>query len=258
MTEVWGLLAKSQTDDTTIDEAVDAKIAVHEADPDSHLGESESLQSHKASAIIDHLAGSILADKMTNTDFVIQTSFDSLDGWQKYGSYEATDWPGFSITSQKGTVNYSKVYAQIENRHFGLFSGKEFLWQSVIRFTEYDHHNSVMGPVVLSGYSIDCGFFFLVEEGILKYGYKVDAFEDYFDTEAVMDDDLHTYRISYDTTAEIVYFFYDGVQVGSIDVSGVSMDHDVELSYRIYGETVGEISEMEVINLLYSSEGWRT
>ncbi len=64
MTEVWGLLQKSQSDGQTIDEAIAAAVLAHEQDPDSHLGSGESLQSHKASEIIDHLAGSVVPDKL--------------------------------------------------------------------------------------------------------------------------------------------------------------------------------------------------
>ena len=63
---VWGLLQKSLTDSKTIETRVDEKIAEHEADEDSHLGVGESLQSHKAAAIIDHLAESIITDKLAN------------------------------------------------------------------------------------------------------------------------------------------------------------------------------------------------
>jgi len=63
---VWGLLQKSLTDSTTIETRVDEKIAEHEADEDSHLGVGESLQSHKAAVIIDHLAESIITDKLAD------------------------------------------------------------------------------------------------------------------------------------------------------------------------------------------------
>ena len=62
---VWGVLEKALDDPQTILEAVDAKIAAHEADEEAHLGAGESLQSHRASEIIDHAAASVLADKIT-------------------------------------------------------------------------------------------------------------------------------------------------------------------------------------------------
>lgn len=92
---VWGNLEKSQIDDEKIEEAIARLIQAHEDDPDAHVEAGESLHSHKASAIIDHLALSIIADKIKKGEvtvqkldwdkFLIQTGFETLDGWQQGG-----------------------------------------------------------------------------------------------------------------------------------------------------------------------------
>jgi hypothetical protein len=64
MSEVWGQLAKSAVDAEKIEEAIERLIAEHNADSEAHLDEGGSLFSHKASEIIDHLASSIIADKL--------------------------------------------------------------------------------------------------------------------------------------------------------------------------------------------------
>lgn len=91
----WGLLAKSQTDSETIEEAIVRLIAEHNADEEAHLGVGESLASHKAAEIIDHLAASVIADKIKDMELsfikfsadhsFIFTTFDSLDGWHVGG-----------------------------------------------------------------------------------------------------------------------------------------------------------------------------
>jgi len=43
---VWGLLAKAQDDDETIEEAIARLIDEHNEDEESHLGSGQSLQSH--------------------------------------------------------------------------------------------------------------------------------------------------------------------------------------------------------------------
>jgi hypothetical protein len=86
--ETWGDKPKSQVDNSLIDDAIAAAIADHESDPDSHLEVGESLQSHKASEIIDHVAGSIVADKSSAFQRNFQTVFESIDGWEKSGEYE--------------------------------------------------------------------------------------------------------------------------------------------------------------------------
>lgn len=93
--ETWGDKPKSQVDPSTVDEQIAADIQNHLDDPDAHLETGQSLQSHKASEIIDHLAESVLNDKLEprsrsficivdpegNGDFVnIQDAIDYADG----------------------------------------------------------------------------------------------------------------------------------------------------------------------------------
>jgi hypothetical protein len=61
---LWGNLKESQDSDKTIRQAIDDMIADHDNNSASHLGPTGSLNSHAASAIIDHLAQSILNDKL--------------------------------------------------------------------------------------------------------------------------------------------------------------------------------------------------
>jgi hypothetical protein len=60
----WGQLAKSQTDPEKIEEAIQRLINEHNADPEAHLVEGGSLKSHKMAEVIDHIARSILAEKL--------------------------------------------------------------------------------------------------------------------------------------------------------------------------------------------------
>lgn len=88
-------MQKSSTDDTTIDTAIADAIALHEADPDAHLGVGESIEQHKMAEVIDHPAGSIISDKyldfsvlieklVTNKDY-IRTNWESIDFWNMFG-----------------------------------------------------------------------------------------------------------------------------------------------------------------------------
>ena len=90
---VWGLLEKSQTDPETIEEAIARLILEHNADEESHLGSGESLESHKASVIIDHVVDSVIADKIKNGEvivpklgfdrFFVMPELESADAWNK-------------------------------------------------------------------------------------------------------------------------------------------------------------------------------
>lgn len=61
---IWGDLDRATNDNTKIDEAIGEAITAHNDDPTAHLGADQSLQSHRASEIIDHLAESVVNDKM--------------------------------------------------------------------------------------------------------------------------------------------------------------------------------------------------
>lgn len=60
----WGDLTKSQVDDELVEEAITRLVEVHNNNEEAHLAVGQSLQSHKAFEIIDHLAGSIVEDKI--------------------------------------------------------------------------------------------------------------------------------------------------------------------------------------------------
>lgn len=138
-TPTWGLLAKSAVDSEKIEEAIARLIAEHNDNEDSHLEVGQSLQSHKAAAIIDHLAGSIIEDKigdgqislikLTETKFIIMSCFESLEGWldnsDPGATVQAGVGAGFLVTpatidktailaalpsapSMSGGVNFSK------------------------------------------------------------------------------------------------------------------------------------------------------
>ena len=63
-TITWGQLAKSQISAEKIEVAIDRHIQEHEDDENAHIEEGESLYSHKASEIIDHIVDSIITDKI--------------------------------------------------------------------------------------------------------------------------------------------------------------------------------------------------
>jgi hypothetical protein len=58
-------------------------IRDHNNDPNAHLEEGQSLQSHKASEIIDHVARSVVRDKLKFNRFTIDEHFSTIDGWTK-------------------------------------------------------------------------------------------------------------------------------------------------------------------------------
>lgn len=81
----WDQLEKNQTDDEKIEAAINRLIAAHNDDANAHIGAGRSLNSHKASAVIDHLAASIIADKLKDFEVTVKKL-----GWDKVFRY--VDW----------------------------------------------------------------------------------------------------------------------------------------------------------------------
>lgn len=113
----WGMLPKSQVDDETIEEAINRIVQAHDDDEESHLDVGQSLQSHKASEIIDHLAESIVTDKLRRfevTDdrlafdkLTIETDFSDVtsDFFYNYGSGDMDHYTGLLVLSTGATIN---------------------------------------------------------------------------------------------------------------------------------------------------------
>lgn len=60
----WFNLSKTATDATTIGEEIEAQISEHNDDPNAHIDTGQSLEVHRLSEVIDHLAESVVNDKL--------------------------------------------------------------------------------------------------------------------------------------------------------------------------------------------------
>lgn len=83
---IWAGLERATNDPTTIDQALAEAVTAHNDDPDAHLGAGQALESHRAAEIIDHLAESVVNDKIKRTarryvaivDPASEADFDTL------------------------------------------------------------------------------------------------------------------------------------------------------------------------------------
>jgi len=239
---VWGLLQKSQTDDETIEEAIARLIAEHNANEESHLAAGQSLQSHKAAEIIDHLAGSIIEDKigdgeislqkLTSTHRIIISAFESLDGWQVGGNQVIE--LGCLTLYTNGTTDAYAYAADYPSGITALDWAKDFFWQATIKLAQITNQTiyfGVGGSAYIGGYS---GAGFKVSNGTL-YCYHWDLVggaETYVTQEitGITLTDPHVYRIIYDQSAGTLAFYVDGVLKHTF-TTGLPTDNTDELSY---------------------------
>lgn len=226
MTEVWGQLSKAQDDDQTVDEAIAAAFAAHEADDSAHVDVGESLYSHKAEAIIDHVAGSVLADKESASEEIYKSFMETLDNWARTGTVSKEGICGCAIVAEDGEFDVSKLETVVVSDGNYLSNKKNMLFQTTLVNEDETVAKVYFG---LGWYSSESSF-----EGIGFYMYngEVKGFCGFpssrqFTADFGIDHTiLHVYRAQYDKTTKTCTFFVDGVQVGSL--SGDPLFDEIE------------------------------
>lgn len=134
----WGMLEKSQVDPETIEEAINRLIAAHDLLPD-----------HKASEIIDHLAASIIADKIKEWEEVSLagnfkrgdihwlTAFESIDGYDKSVAGVSVDGYGVTLLTAAEIAN-TKFISKEFNFVFNLSWDKKRMLRVPIWLTSIE------------------------------------------------------------------------------------------------------------------------
>lgn len=248
---LWGQLEKAQDDPQTIEEAIAQAISEHEADPEAHLGSGESLEAHKTEGIIDHPAGSIAVDKLPR-GLLLQTSFESIDGWADYTGGTGQLIQDFgSVTLRTGATNNSYAgIAAVPSGVLNFDASKNLFWRATLRLAQVTNQTMAFGV----GYLVDLadynGFGFRISNGSL-YAYMGDY--DNLVEEAIAGvtlTDLHTYEIRYDASAPLVEFFIDGTLVASFDSGDFPIDDDGCGAFMLKN-TAGEDKFAYVINFMY-------
>jgi len=213
---VWGLLPKAQDNAQTIDEAIASAISTHEADSEAHTGTGESLETHKSQEIIDHPAGSVLVDKHTNTEWLLDTTFQSLTNWSTTGDINIADLTGITMYVEWGATDTSRIYS-VAN-FISNFFDKDFnmMYQVMFRWDGTNSHiNAWFGFFDTYDTSAD-GFGFQIRDGALYA--TVGCGGSLLDEEIAGIDiaEAHIYRAQYNAEANEVEFFIDGTLMETI------------------------------------------
>jgi len=209
----WGMVPKSQIDNSTIDEEIDLKIVAHNADEEAHLAAGQSLQSHKAAEIIDHIAGSVVADKLARVlsdGLLFREDGRTFDVWSLYQI-------GASSEVVAGIL---QLYCHIEDPSparadaAGIFGGYSITYASEIFWLDFMANfsggNSVdtwvsvgYGSLYVTGNGV--GFRYKKSDGHLYAFHRIGA--NYYETDLGEPpaDEFHKYRVNYINS---VFTFY--------------------------------------------------
>lgn len=221
MTTIWGLLSKSLVDNEKIEEAINRLIAAHNADETAHLDVGQSLQSHKASEIIDHLASSIIADKIANReielvhlyDFNIERhslSLESIDGWDTTGGLSL--WVG-TLELATGSVINTWRYAYASTWE-GVQFTKTMVAQWRARWTSSaDLISAIFVGIYGLGDPAGQAFGFKVVSGALYAFWLAGPLENSVEytqlITGVTITSYHIYRVEYDPGVSIKFYVDD-------------------------------------------------
>lgn len=213
MVTVWGLLTKSLTDSETIEEMVDRKIAEHEENPEAHMGTGESIDVHRKNEIVDHKAGSILADKTTMTEIFITDHLMNMDAFAVVGEVSNYNYPEVRFYLEEGYIPLSKITSDVELLYPLNQLEKDTMFQVAVKFDTSTQPDEAFWGYGHYGSSLTDALGFRFKDGVLKGIVKDYAHE--FLTPALTVDvtTTHIYRIQYIAEENILYFYIDGQKV---------------------------------------------
>lgn len=223
-TTIWGMLPKALDDDQTILEAIAALIAAHEADEEAHLGVGESLQSHRASEIIDHLAESVVQDKILDgeinlakkswNEFEYNTCWDSLGAWSYAAGRATAGVAGMMLSANAGSDTEAKLAGEGYGDASATDWTKDMLFQAAIKLpaTTSQLCYFMIGSCELDG--TDNSFGFKISNGTL---YAIHIVSD-GDTQTEYTTEItgitltnfNIYRADFNVTAQEFNFYVDG------------------------------------------------
>ena len=228
----WGMMTKSQVDSETVEDAINRLILVHEADPESHLDTGESLQSHKAEAIIDHVAGSVLADKLSNTEGIFDTNFETLDNWLVTGAVSLESWPSIKIRGDFAATAIASIETTLVHPDYWLLYTKNMLFQF---FGWMTNPASSIYTAIIGEYVSDSdlrGFGFQILNGVVKGFWGKIASTTFTATISIDESKPHVFRAYYDAYLKNIKFYVDGVYYATIEDIGSPEDSEPQILFQ--------------------------
>jgi hypothetical protein len=262
----WGAQPKSQFDNETIEEAIARLIAVHEADEESHLGVGESLQSHKASSIIDHLAASIVEDKIGKGQvtvdkqyddrFVLRPTFESLDAWDS-----AAAGAGALIEIHVGLArlvtgdasgNITKIFVSTPVGSVGF--DKSPVLQAIVDFStspEFQDVSLFVGAQNAWASADGFGFRWDKTDGAMYCCYILSGVETKFEIVGYDTGIANTLRCEMLDNGDTINFYVNGVLKKSYINVNHNLDSDVYFSFANRNDYAGDNLEAYVRNIIF-------
>lgn len=248
---VWGMLAKSQIDPETIEEAITRIVGEHNDATDAHVGGNRSLESHRTNDVLDHLPGSVYADKGSFWEVIIESSFEDISHWTIGGDVTIQDFPGVQLYIESGAVEHSEM-SSVSPFPGGFFNTDYGLMFNATAFftTGNNDFDAFLGFGETGGTPGDCFGFRIVAGALYPHlhlaGTDVDGA-----TIGIDLNDAHVYQAQYDAVSRQVDFYIDGELVDSLIMPAGNPNVDGGAKFNI--DTNGTVDgSMKVMKVRYA------
>lgn len=248
----WEHLPKNNIDSETIEQAIVRIVTAHNEDNTAHMAEGQSIDVHRKTGIIDHKAGSILADKETMSEFKFYTTFETLDTWDKIGEVDNIGILGCKLYVESGVVNISSINVQSPTLGNFLNTYKDMMFQTLLSLDlGSGTYETRFGQIAGFNTGLD-GFGFRIINGVLKTYVGNGVFINEVSHNSISVSVPHIYRSQYVAGERKFYFFVDSVLIHTYTLnSNENLESDTGLFMGIKRTNLSD-GYVNITNLNYA------
>lgn len=233
MADVWGLMPKSQDDPETIEEAITRIVGEHNDSATAHSDTGQSLDVHRKSEVIDHLAGSILADKQSSVQRSVTNALLAVASMSQVGDVIDNGVGSVRLYIETPYTNVSSVTAEYSNAGVLLTTAFDMYYQALVQFDTSNTSFKSYWGFLANSTSTAVGFGFNVRSNVLR----AHAGDGTHNSEVTISGiDLtqeHTYRAFYIAGEGQFYFYVDGVLEAQIAKGSIDLDQTANVTASI-------------------------
>lgn len=244
----WAMLPKSQIDNETIEQMVERKIAEHEENANSHMGVGESIDVHRKTEIVDHLAGSVLNDKFTMSEFSYTDQFLNLTNWELVNA-ASVEQNALRLYTEDGETLPSVAFKPFYRPQPFQTLTKDFLIQFLCQVDMSSNENKIYLGINNDYDTIDYNFIgFERIGGVTKARAQLGG-TPFLSSAITVDMSLpHIYRVQHIAGESKIYFYIDGQVVAEHTYSGKTLSEDAGPFFynKVDGSSDGHVYIMDL------------
>lgn len=231
----WGPLGKTAQDPTTIADYIAAEILDHNVSSSAHGLDGYAVYNHRVGDVLDHADGSVLLEKLTATKRIILSAFESMDGWESFGTI-SQELANLGIWTAIAVDSYAGAYVMPGN-WVPVDWSKDMFWQSTVKLSHITSQIVYFGIGGTDNVGGESAFGFKVDDGNL-YCYHAEMnggalVYTTFQITGITLTDWNVYRAIYDQSAGTLKFYVNGVLKKTFNSGLPTADSEVMGVYEV-------------------------